>query len=140
MFKPGLHGIITLTEGELSITNRMTIVGPRANVLSVSGRAVTHGQALNPGGGMFNGLGGFNSGIVSNGPFRGCDESTISRPRRGQTEEPRARNADEMTSWYHKLGEMPQPPGAQFGKLFRRRSNGGVKADTDFLRRPFPAG
>lgn len=36
-FAPGLHGTITLTSGELDITSTMTIDGPGANNLTVSG-------------------------------------------------------------------------------------------------------
>src|SRR5689334_15919422 len=36
-FAKGLHGTITLTSGELSIANSVTINGPGANKLSVSG-------------------------------------------------------------------------------------------------------
>src|SRR5262249_55695167 len=36
-FAPGLHGTITLTSGELDITDDLTINGPGANVLTVSG-------------------------------------------------------------------------------------------------------
>src|SRR5262245_53223774 len=36
-FAPGLHGTITLTSSELDITDDLTINGPGANVLTVSG-------------------------------------------------------------------------------------------------------
>ena len=36
-FAPGLHGTITLTSGELPINHSVTIDGPGANTLSVSG-------------------------------------------------------------------------------------------------------
>jgi hypothetical protein len=36
-FAPGLHGTITLTSGELDITDDLTVNGPGAKVLTVSG-------------------------------------------------------------------------------------------------------
>jgi hypothetical protein len=36
-FAPGLHGTITLTSGELDVTDDLTITGPGANLLTVSG-------------------------------------------------------------------------------------------------------
>src|SRR5712692_4420456 len=68
-FTPGLSGTITLTSGQLSITNDLTIDGPGASALAVSGNdasrvflvgsgisvdvedlTVTHGRAGNGGG------------------------------------------------------------------------------------------
>ena len=72
-FAKGLHGTITLTSGELLIGNSVTINGPGANQLSVSGNnssrvfeiaaglnvtisdlTVTHGSAVYEGGGILN--------------------------------------------------------------------------------------
>src|SRR6516162_1585480 len=36
-FQPGLTGIITLTTGELALSKNLTITGPGANVITVSG-------------------------------------------------------------------------------------------------------
>jgi hypothetical protein len=36
-FAPGLHGTITLTGGELDVTDDLTVTGPGANLLTVSG-------------------------------------------------------------------------------------------------------
>src|SRR4029077_11648766 len=73
VFAKGLHGTITLTSGELLITDSVTINGPGANKLSVSGNnasrvfelaagqdvtisgsTITHGFALDQGGGFLN--------------------------------------------------------------------------------------
>jgi hypothetical protein len=72
-FAPGLHGTIRLTSGELLITDSVTIDGPGANDLAVSGNSasrvfetatgidvtisgltVLHGYALDQGGGILN--------------------------------------------------------------------------------------
>jgi hypothetical protein len=72
-FAKGLHGTIKLTSGELLITNSVTITGPGAGKLSVSGNnssrvfelatglnvtisglTITHGRALDTGGGILN--------------------------------------------------------------------------------------
>ena len=73
VFSPGLHGIITLTTGELLITDSVSISGSGASNLSVSGNnasrvfeintglnvsinnlTITHGSALDDGGGILN--------------------------------------------------------------------------------------
>jgi hypothetical protein len=73
VFAPGLHGTIKLTSGELSVTDSVTIQGPGANKVSVSGNdasrvfetaaginvtindlTITHGKALDQGGGILN--------------------------------------------------------------------------------------
>ena len=84
-FAPGLSGTIGLTSGELQITKDVTIVGPGADVFSVSGNnssrvfevdqvntaisglTVTGGHASDVGGGIFN-----NGGTLT------IDTSTIS--------------------------------------------------------------
>jgi hypothetical protein len=72
-FAAGLHGTITLTSGELLITRSVTVNGPGANQLSVSGNnssrvfdmtsglnvainglTMTQGHALDQGGGILN--------------------------------------------------------------------------------------
>jgi hypothetical protein len=72
-FATGLHGTITLMSGELEIMNSVTITGPGANQLAVSGNhasrvfetaagidvaisglTITHGYALDQGGGILN--------------------------------------------------------------------------------------
>ena len=73
VFKHGLSGTITLTSGELLIGNSVTITGPGANALSISGAkasrvfeidagdnvaisglTISHGYALDLGGGILN--------------------------------------------------------------------------------------
>jgi hypothetical protein len=73
VFAQGLHGTIKLTSGELSVTDSVTINGPGANQLSVSGNdasrvfetaagidvtlsdlTITHGKAADQGGGILN--------------------------------------------------------------------------------------
>jgi hypothetical protein len=72
-FAKGLHGAINLTSGELLVTNSVTINGPGAKKLSVSGNdasrvfelatglnvtisdlTITHGAAPDQGGGILN--------------------------------------------------------------------------------------
>src|SRR5262249_43403506 len=72
-FARGLHGTIKLTSGDLSITDSVTVAGPGADRLAVSGNdasrvfeiaagqtvaisglTITHGFALDQGGGILN--------------------------------------------------------------------------------------
>ena len=70
-FQPGLSGTITLTTGELDIFSNLTISGPGAHVIAVSGNhasrvfytaatvamsglTVTNGNSLDSGGGIYN--------------------------------------------------------------------------------------
>lgn len=49
-FQPGLTGTITLTSGQLEITNDLTVQGPGANLLTVSGNNTSRVFNMDPGG------------------------------------------------------------------------------------------
>src|SRR5262249_28492212 len=99
-FAAGLTGVITLTSGELLITDSVTINGPGASLLSVSGNnssrvfemtsgldvtindlTITHGFALDQGGGILNQGSNLNLSpdVVSQNVVLGSSATTAAR-------------------------------------------------------------
>jgi hypothetical protein len=70
-FDPGLHGTITLTGGQLNITDDLTIEGPGANTLAVSGNHAS--RIFNISGGVTVTIAGLTitDGLAAGGPGQG---------------------------------------------------------------------